>query len=160
VIDTPALELTPPRRNRSRQRDRIRAWIRQTKSHPTAAEIHDALVPEMAGLSLGTVYRNLEVLVADGEVDEVASSTGATRYDGNLDPHQHFSCEGCGRIVDVDLPFPRGLAKRLESEHGLRSARVRISFFGLCAVCDICDEGAALEKQSMHDQSKRRKRYG
>ena len=124
-----------PRRHRSRQRDRIRRWIQQTDTHPTAAEIHEALRPEMEALSLGTVYRNLEVLVAEGEVDEVPCAVGATRYDGNVEPHHHFNCEACGRILDVEMPLPRGLARRLANEHGLRPSRVRIDFFGLCPTC-------------------------
>lgn len=124
-----------PRRNRSRQREAILDWVRQTDSHPTAAEIHRALVPKSSALSLGTVYRNLEILVADGVVDEVPSAVGATRYDGNVLPHHHFNCDLCGQIFDVDLPEPRGLARRLESEHGFRATRLRISFSGACPTC-------------------------
>ena len=90
----------------------------------------------MPALSLGTIYRNLEVLVAEGVVDAVPSTGGATRYDGNVEPHHHFDCEGCGRMLDVDLPVPRGLARRLAGEVGLRAKRVRISFVGLCAECE------------------------
>ena len=111
-------------------------WLRESDTHPTAAEIHAGLLPEMPSLSLGTVYRNLEVLVADGDLDEVQSGIGAARYDGNLEPHHHFNCEGCGRILDIDLPTPRGLAKRLSERHGLVSNRVRMSFFGLCLDCE------------------------
>jgi Fe2+ or Zn2+ uptake regulation protein len=94
----------------------------------------------MTGLSLGTVYRNLEVLVAEGEIDEVPSALGATRYDGNVRPHHHFHCERCGRIVDLALPVPRGLTRRIEREHGLLASRVRISCFGLCATCAAMPE--------------------
>ena len=66
VTSTPQDHATSLRRHHSHQRDRIRSWIQQTDSHPTAAEIHEALLPEMSALSLGTVYRNLEVLVAAG----------------------------------------------------------------------------------------------
>jgi Fur family peroxide stress response transcriptional regulator len=135
VTSTPLDVSEPARRHRSRQRDRIRSWIQGTDTHPTAAEIHEALLPELSALSLGTVYRNLEVLIATGEVDEVPNSLGATRYDGNVEPHHHFNCERCGRILDVDIPVPRGLTRRLVRERGLRSSRVRISFFGLCATC-------------------------
>jgi Fur family peroxide stress response transcriptional regulator len=99
-------------------------------------QIHAGLAAEMPHLSLGTVYRNLEVLVEEGTVDEVACASRPARYDANLDPHHHFSCEDCGRIVDVDIPVPRGLAKRLEGEHGLEARRVSISFYGLCPECD------------------------
>ena len=143
-----------PRRHRSRQRDRIRSWIRQTDAHPTAAEIHEALRPEMSALSLGTVYRNLEVLVAEGEVDEVPSAVGAMRYDGNVEPHHHFNCEGCGRILDVDMPVPRGLTRRLAEQRGLRSNRVRISFFGLCT---SCEDGKESAEPSSKNPTKKRK---
>jgi len=109
--------------------------MQQTDTHPTAAEIHQALLPEMSALSLGTVYRNLEVLLARGDIDEVPCSFGAARYDGNVLPHHHFNCERCGRILDVDLKVPRGLTRRLAIDHGLRSTRIRIAFFGLCSVC-------------------------
>jgi Fur family transcriptional regulator, peroxide stress response regulator len=125
-----------PRRKRSQQRERMLAWLRATDTHPTAAQIHDHLAPEMPSLSLATVYRNLEVLVADGEIDEVPSGVGAARYDGNVEPHHHFNCGGCGRIVDVDVPVPRGLLRRLEGDHGLVSTRVRMSFFGFCGSCE------------------------
>jgi Fe2+ or Zn2+ uptake regulation protein len=134
-----------PRRKRSIQRERILARLRASESHPTAAELHEALVSEMPALSLGTVYRNLEILVAAGEADAVPCSTGATRYDGNVAPHHHFNCERCGRILDVDLPLPRGLTRRLATEHGLRSHRVQITFHGLCPGCDEGSPGARPE---------------
>jgi len=114
-------------------------WLRATDRHPTAADIYVGLRPEMPSLSLATVYRNLDVLVADGQIDEVPSGVGAARYDGNVVPHHHFHCEGCGEIRDVELAIPRGLVRRLAGEHGLVSNRVRMSFFGLCPVCEIAD---------------------
>lgn len=110
-------------------------WLRGTDSHPTAADILDALSEQSPGISLATIYRNLEVLLAEGEIREVAHEVGASRYDGNLTPHHHFSCESCGRIVDVDLPTPRGLTGRLEAHSGLRAQRVSITFHGLCDQC-------------------------
>lgn len=122
-------------------------WLRATDSHPTATQIHSTLRAEMPSLSLGTVYRNLEVLVADGEIDEVASGSGATRYDGNAEPHHHFHCEDCGRILDIDLTVPRGLVKKLAGDHGLVSQRVLMSFFGLCPEC-----GPKCEKRELEDR--------
>jgi Fur family peroxide stress response transcriptional regulator len=153
VIRTPHEESTIPRRNRSRQRNSILNWIQQTDTHPTAAEIHEALLPESSTLSLGTVYRNLEILVAGGDVDEVPTSFGAMRYDGNVQPHHHFNCDRCGRILDVDLSVPRGLTRRLSSVHGLQSSRVRISFFGFCS---LCTENSEENDSLLNNQSKRR----
>jgi Fur family peroxide stress response transcriptional regulator len=134
-----------PRRKRSVQRDRILTRLRESDSHPTAAELHRCLLPEMPALSLGTVYRNLEILVEAGEAESVPCSSGPTRYDGCVEPHHHFNCECCGRILDVDLPLPRGLTRRLAADHGLRSKRVQITFHGLCPDCD--DESSELRAE-------------
>jgi Fur family peroxide stress response transcriptional regulator len=128
---------TPRRRNRSRQRDELLGWLQSTDSHPSAGQIRDALSMNGPAVSLATVYRNLEVLLAEGVVREVACQSGPARYDANLAPHQHFTCESCGRITDVDVPAPRGLAGSLEGQHGLRATRVSITFYGLCQTCQV-----------------------
>jgi len=135
-MPTPPDRAHGPRRHRSQQRDHILTWLRANDAHPTAAQIHTGLQPELPDLSLGTVYRNLEVLAAEGEVDEVACAGGTARYDANVEPHHHFHCERCERILDVDLPAPRGLSKRLAGSAGLNARRVSISFFGLCPDCE------------------------
>ncbi len=89
----------------------------------------------MPDLALATVYRNLEVLVAEGIVAAVPSASGALRFDGNLAPHDHFECEACGRILDVPSEGPGRIVKRLASRHGLQARRVQISFAGLCPQC-------------------------
>ena len=97
----PPARTEPRRRNHSRQREEILARLRSDPSHPTAAQLHGALQRELPKLSLGTVYRNLEILVADGAVRTVRGAPGGTRYDGNAGPHDHFICERCRSITDV-----------------------------------------------------------
>lgn len=94
-------------------------------------------------VSLGTVYRNLEVLVAEGEVREVLVAGRPARYDARIDPHHHFCCDVCGAIVDVDLQVPRSLGRRLALDHGLAARRIHVSFHGLCPGCS---PGAAKEE--------------
>jgi len=146
VRSPPRATAAPTRRNRSRQRDRVLAWLRATDSHPSTAQIHQGLLPGMPALSLGTVYRNLAVLVAEAEVDEVACAGGPARYDARTETHHHFSCDRCRRIVDVDMGAPRGLARRLEGAHGLRARRVSITFYGLCPECEAASEEESAER--------------
>jgi Fe2+ or Zn2+ uptake regulation protein len=134
-VSLPPPTARPRRRNRSRQRERLLAWLRGTDSHPTAAEIHAALAPGNPRLSIATVYRNLDVLVAEGSVDAVAGAGPALRYDANPLPHHHFVCERCGRILDLHGPRPANLARRLAREQGLRAHRVRLDFYGSCPDC-------------------------
>ena len=123
------------RRHQSRQRARILAWLRETESHPTAAQTHEALARELPNLSLGTVYRNLELLVSEGVIEEVPSS-GGMRYDGNLRPHHHFICESCGTIDDVHLHAPAALARKLRRARRRTARRIHIDFYGFCESCE------------------------
>jgi Fe2+ or Zn2+ uptake regulation protein len=133
----------PLRRNRTQQRERILELLRGTDTHPTANWIHETLVAEFPRLSLGTVYRNLEVLVSDGLVEEVPTPSGASRYDGNPEPHHHFVCDHCGRIVDLEIPLAEGIAARVRRRYGLRPTRFRIDFYGLCRACSGRGESAS-----------------
>jgi Fe2+ or Zn2+ uptake regulation protein len=131
----------PRRRNRTRQRALILEYLRSSEEHPTAAQTHAALLRRMPSLSLGTVYRNLEVLVSEGVVDEVPSAGGA-RYDGNPKPHHHFICERCGAIDDLHLQAPPSLAQKLRRARGRKASRIKIDFFGLCESCESLDSPA------------------
>jgi Fe2+ or Zn2+ uptake regulation protein len=132
----------PRRLHRTAQRERLLAVLRASEEHPTAAQLHRALLADFPRLSLGTVYRNLDVLVDQGEIEVVPAPSGVLRYDGNRSPHHHFSCESCGGILDIELPMPRRLAARLQRERALRVHKVRIEFIGLCSACsDRADDG-------------------
>ncbi|MFQ5696983.1 MAG: Fur family transcriptional regulator [Myxococcota bacterium] len=125
----------PQRRHRTRQREQILATLRATARHPSARELHRELQRDCPRLALGTVYRNLEILVAEGQVREVPTAGRASRYDGNPLPHHHFICESCGEIHDLDVRVPSGLMARVQARYGLRTRRLRIDFFGLCPSC-------------------------
>jgi Fe2+ or Zn2+ uptake regulation protein len=126
----------PARRNRTRQRALILEFLRASEDHPTAAQTHAALLTQLPNLSLGTVYRNLEVLVSEGVVEEVPAAGSASRFDGNPKPHHHFICESCGAIDDLHLQVPPALHRKLRRARGLKAARVKIDFFGLCEACE------------------------
>ena len=87
----------------SKQREAILAELRSRKDHPTAEDLYLTLKAEMPNLSLGTVYRNLNMLASDGVILKI-SFEGADRYDGNKELHYHFQCLECGCVTDVDMP--------------------------------------------------------
>ncbi|MFP6638619.1 MAG: transcriptional repressor [Myxococcota bacterium] len=141
----------PGRRHRTRQRDRILAWLQSSEIHPTAGQVHAGLAGESPRLSLATVYRNLDVLVEAGSIRPVASGHGALRYDGNPQPHQHFICESCGEIIDVPLSEPHALRRRLAREHSLHAGRVSMIFYGQCP---DCDEGPSLRERRAGERTR------
>jgi Fur family transcriptional regulator, peroxide stress response regulator len=124
------LRLTGPRRV-------VLEVVRRTESHPTAEWVHRMVRRRLPRVSLGTVYRNLRVLVEEGLVQELPGPH--TRFDGNLGRHHHFNCTTCGRILDVEGPLcepqTRAVSARVESLTGLTITHHRIEFFGRCPAC-------------------------
>lgn len=85
----------------SKQRELVLQKVEQLCDHPTAEEIFDLAARECPGLSLGTVYRNLNSLVDAGRVRRVSIPGKADRFDHTLSWHSHLYCNCCGGVVDA-----------------------------------------------------------
>ncbi len=84
----------------SRQREAILHNLKGRCDHPCADMVYESLRQEIPNISLGTVYRNLNNLAADGSIIRFTVG-GKERFDGNTIPHIHFVCDKCGEIHDV-----------------------------------------------------------
>jgi Fur family transcriptional regulator, peroxide stress response regulator len=115
------------------QRYALLAFLMEQNSHPTAAEIFEAVNREDPRSSKATTYNNLKDLVHAGLVREVAIEGRAARYDAKGMPHHHFICDRCGKVEDMefyDVPKPasRSLGKRVLRE-------CELIFRGFCTKC-------------------------
>ena len=115
------------------QRYAVMAFLMKQKSHPTAAEIFDAVNRVDPRSSRATTYNNLRDLVQAGLVREVAAEGRAARFDATGMQHHHFICDRCGNVEDIewyDVPGPASgsLGKRIVRE-------CQLIFRGLCAKC-------------------------
>jgi len=119
----------------SRQREAILAAVRNTTSHPTADAIYAHVRGSIPGISLGTVYRNLRLLVEAGELCALEGPGGVARYDGCTDGHYHFRCDVCGRVLDIDEPFDVDLDGEVAARTGLLIRCHSLEFRGVCTEC-------------------------
>jgi Fur family peroxide stress response transcriptional regulator len=87
----------------SRQREAIKEYLTQTDEHPTADTIYMDIREKYPNISLGTVYRNLNLLVEKGEVIRIIGMDGSDRYDGHTHNHYHFICNKCKRVLDIEM---------------------------------------------------------
>ncbi len=114
------------------QRLAIFRYLEGNRSHPTAEEIFRAVRRKHPGLSLATVYNTLETLGRLSEVARHDLGGGAERWDPEVRPHHHFTCEACGEVQDVfgelELPALAGLGAA--TVH-----RVQVQLSGLCGAC-------------------------
>jgi len=112
----------------------------EERGHYTAEEIYTRLKERYPMLSRATVYNTLEVLQELGEVRELRIKPHIVLYDPVPEPHYHFYCRGCGKVVDVEpLPEcdPGELPARLTAGP-LRDCKiegVQLYIYGLCARC-------------------------
>jgi Fur family ferric uptake transcriptional regulator len=110
-------------------------FLRETKCHPTAADLYEMTRRRLPRISLGTVYRNLECLVEQGLARKLETGGGEARFDGDVDPHHHVRCVECGSVEDApELPIPP-LGGQLPSVDGYEVLGYRLEFIGVCARC-------------------------
>lgn len=118
----------------SRQRELIYNTLCSTDEHPTAEMVYQWLKPANPNLSLGTVYRNLNLLADEGIIMRMPFPV--ERYDANVEPHTHFRCRGCGGVFDLDIAYdPEVDAGALTAEPGFTIERHELIFYGLCPNC-------------------------
>ena len=97
------------------QRRRILEVLQSTDTHPTASRVFDEVRQHIPSISLGTVYRNLNVLVSQGTIQKISCEDAEDRYDAITTPHIHFYCRNCGCVSDVqDDQAYRDLAKLVD----------------------------------------------
>ena len=115
--------------------------LRSTDEHPTATWLYDELRKEFPTVSLGNVYRNLSILVEQGDVHKLDFGSTFDRYEAADEQHAHFMCRSCGRIYDLPMPDLDGYNHRKDVDgHRLQSARVE--FFGICHDCAVRAESS------------------
>ena len=123
------------RYNRSNRREKILAYLRRTSSHPAAYEVFDVLKRQYPSISLGTVYRNLATLAEQRKIRRIGCAGGVDRYDARVDDHDHFLCESCGEIYDLESETVGSYYERVRAQSGHDPKGHNLEFYGCCAKC-------------------------
>jgi Fe2+ or Zn2+ uptake regulation protein len=98
----------------TRQRAAVFHYLHSVESHPTAEEVYSAVRRRIPKISLATVYKALDALVASQLASKIVHTDGPARYDCRQDDHYHFRCLQSGRICDIEIPFDPDLLDKLE----------------------------------------------
>lgn len=117
------------------QRAAVYEYLNGVKHHPTAEEVFLAVKSEMSGISLATVYKNLEVLVQCGVASKLTYGDASARYDIRTDHHYHTRCLGCGKICDLDAPKGSKLLEHIKPQKGFDVKDYRLELLGYCREC-------------------------
>ena len=119
----------------SKQRQIIYDMIVNNPVHPTADYIYNSLKDEYPELSLGTVYRNLNVLSEMGMIIKITSEANSEHYDGNTSKHYHLMCENCHHIYDVAIPYLERIEEEAQKDCMHKINSHSLVFSGICKSC-------------------------
>ena len=119
----------------TRQRRLILEQLQAPGAHPTANELYVRVRRELPKISLGTVYRNLEMLARVGPVRRLQLGGGQKRYDGDLHRHYHVRCAECGKIRDVSGNSFPDLDAVAGGASDFKILGHHLGFEGLCKEC-------------------------
>jgi len=119
----------------TRQRIGLLRLLRRVGSHPTAAELHRALLRQQASLSLKTVYEILDSLVVNGLAACVTEGGEPYRYEARGDPHYHARCRICGDLFDLDARSDSHIRARTDVPRGFEVEQISVTILGRCARC-------------------------
>jgi len=116
----------------TKQRRVILEEINRAPKHPSAYEIYEQVRRRLPRVSLGTIYRNLEILSGHGLIRKLEISGSQRRYDGDTDVHSHVRCVKCGRLDDLTVEP----TIRFEgATGGYQIVGHRVELLGICPDC-------------------------
>lgn len=116
----------------TKHRKLILEIIRASKEHLTAEEIYMQAKQVQSSIAVGTVYRNLGLLTKAGEIRKLVMTNGPDRYDKSLIPHEHLSCQYCGRVSDIAV---FDLKNYLEMQTGIEILGYDLNIRYMCEQC-------------------------
>lgn len=119
----------------SRQRESIKSYLNKSYEHPTADMVYFHVKQDFPNISLGTVYRNLNLLADLGEAIKITGPDGVVHFDGRTNPHYHVCCNTCGKVIDLEMKEPECiLDAAAENFDGMIEGH-SIMFYGTCSDC-------------------------
>lgn len=119
----------------SRQRESIKAYLMTRQDHPTADAVYTAIREEFPNISLGTVYRNLNLLVELGEAQKLTCGDGKDHFDADVSPHYHFVCQHCSAVIDLMLEPLQEVTERAQASFDGQIHSHVTYFYGICPNC-------------------------
>ncbi|MBE7066288.1 MAG: transcriptional repressor [Ruminococcaceae bacterium] len=120
--------------NMSKQKALVYDIICNSPRHMNASEIYDLAKEKLPNISFGTVYRNLNVLVQDGDIMRIAIDKCPDRFDKNPMAHHHMICTKCGNVIDVFKDDSNDI-REIEEHMGAQITEYIISMKCICKQC-------------------------
>lgn len=140
------------------QRLAVYAQLARTDHHPTAEEVYQGVKPAIPNISLATVYKALEALVASGLATKLTAGDGSARYDARSENHYHLRCLRTGAVQDLPTEYDPNLITKIDPDlaqtlrlQGFRMTGYRLELVGYYESESACD-ATAPESSEMNEE--------
>jgi Fur family ferric uptake transcriptional regulator len=134
----------------TRQRKVILEELRKVNTHPSADELYEMVRKRLPRISLGTVYRNLEILSESGNIQKLEPGCSLKRFDGNPSEHCHIRCVSCDRVVDAPMIPDLEIDLERVNSTDFKIIGHRLEFLGLCPQCADKSNSAEIQESQIH----------
>ncbi|HQY33967.1 Fur family transcriptional regulator [Actinotalea sp.] len=121
----------------TRQRSAVADVLEDLEEFRSAQQLHELLRERGQGIGLATVYRTLQTLAEQGEVDVLRTTDGEAVYRrcARREHHHHLVCRTCGHTVEIDGPGVESWAAQVGASHGFDDVEHTVELSGRCAAC-------------------------
>ena len=117
------------------QRQALYEVLRNTPGHPSPEEVYARVKRKIPAISLGTVYKNINLFIESGIFSEVSLHHGSRRVETNSKPHHHLVCTVCKSISDIDEAHLGLVRTETTLPGGFQVERYAVDVLGRCAEC-------------------------
>ena len=126
------------RQRSTRQRAAVAGVLQELDDFRSAQDIHDMLRARGENVGLTTVYRTLQAMADQGNIDVLLGADGQSLYrhcGQRTGHHHHLVCRTCGLTVEVEGPAVEAWTQAIAKEHGFTDISHTLEIFGACARC-------------------------
>lgn len=116
-------------------RTAILDFLTKSKFPVDVEQIIDFLRAKNLKTNKVTVYRILEILVENGQVQKLEFGEGKFRYEIKKEDHHHLICTVCKRVDDVEDIFMKKMEKEIMKNKDFNVNYHSLEFFGTCSNC-------------------------
>jgi len=135
-------------RRLTHQRRLVLRVLEESDEHLDAEAVYLQAKARDTHISLATVYRTLAVLKEIGLVEEHRLGEGHGHYEPvQKGPHYHFTCLGCGKVIEFNTPLVTQIEQELSTQKGVRVTGAHLHMSGYCAQCQTKAGGQSNNEQ-------------
>ncbi len=118
------------------QREMIVEALAHSDKHMTAEEIYAKVKDRSPVINLATIYRTLDMLVAEGMASRSDFLNSKVVYAANYHGgHLHLVCRHCGTVMEAEQDLLDPVEETLEQQYQFTGDFDHLTIMGLCSDC-------------------------